>query len=128
MPINGKKTFEVGSENKELKHEGHKVHEVKPLGARTLVRNVRQTEGCAPLFGKVFMICLICRQAEIIAGLTSITFEREEFRLLIRFVPAQICPNCQEALVDEEVAIRLLSIAEDAIHEGIIEDIRDYSK
>ena len=74
------------------------------------------------------MNCLICRQAEIIDGFTSITFEREEFRLLIHNVPAQICPNCGEAIVDEDVATRLLSKAEAAIHEGIFEDIRDYNK
>ena len=74
------------------------------------------------------MNCLICRQAEIVHGFTSITFEREEFRLLIHHVPAQICPNCGEAIVDEDVAVRLLSIAENAIHEGMFEDIREYSK
>jgi YgiT-type zinc finger domain-containing protein len=74
------------------------------------------------------MNCLICRQAEIVHGFTSITFEREEFRLLIRNVPAQICRNCGESIVDEDVALRLLSIAEDAIHEGIMEDTREYSK
>jgi YgiT-type zinc finger domain-containing protein len=75
---------------------------------------------------KVFMICLICRQAELVDGFTSIPFEREEFRLLINHVPAHVCPNCGEAVVDEDVAIRLLSVAEDVVNEGIIEDIRDY--
>jgi YgiT-type zinc finger domain-containing protein len=74
------------------------------------------------------MNCLICRQAEIVDGFTSITFEREEFRLLIYNVPAHICPKCGEAIVDEDVAIRLLSEAEDVIIEGIIEDIREYGK
>jgi YgiT-type zinc finger domain-containing protein len=74
------------------------------------------------------MNCLICRQAGIVNGFTSITFEREEFRLLIRNVPAQICPSCREAIVDEDTAIRLLGIAEDAINEGILEDIRDYGR
>ena len=73
------------------------------------------------------MNCLICREAKIMDGFTSITFEREEFRVLIHHVPAQICPNCGESVVDEETAIRLLSIAEDSIHEGIFEDIREYS-
>jgi YgiT-type zinc finger domain-containing protein len=76
---------------------------------------------------KVFlMICLICRQAELVDGFTSIPFEREEFRLLINHVPAHICPGCGEAIVDEDVAIHLLSMAEEIINEGIIEDIRDY--
>ena len=72
------------------------------------------------------MNCLICRQAEIVSGFTSIAFEREEFRLLIRNVPAHICPICGEAIVDEDVAIRLLSEAEDVSRQGIFEGIRDY--
>lgn len=74
------------------------------------------------------MNCLICRQAEIVGGFTSITFEREEFRLLINNVPAHICPNCGEAIVDENVAIRLLREAEDISRQGIIEGIRDYGE
>ena len=74
------------------------------------------------------MNCLICRQAEIVDGFTSITFEREEFRLLINCVPAHICPSCGEAVVDEDVAIRLLSETEDVVNEGIFEGVRDYGK
>jgi YgiT-type zinc finger domain-containing protein len=74
------------------------------------------------------MICLICRQAEIVEGYTSIAFEREEFRLLVNRVPAHICPKCGEAIVDEAVAIQLIGQAGDVINEGIIEDIREYGK
>lgn len=74
------------------------------------------------------MKCLICRQAEIVDGFTSIAFEREEFRLLINNVPAHICPSCGEAIVDEDVAMCLLNEAEDVIHEGIFEDVREYGK
>jgi len=72
------------------------------------------------------MKCLICRQAEIVDGLTSITFERDEFRLVINNVPAQICPACGEAIMNEDVANRLLNKAEEAALEGILEDIRNY--
>ena len=67
------------------------------------------------------MNCLICRQAEIVQGVTSIAFEREEFRLLIHDVPAQVCPNCGEAIVTEEVAMLLLGKAEESIAQGIME-------
>ena len=72
------------------------------------------------------MICIICRQAELIDGITSIPFERDEFRLLIKNVPAQVCPNCGEAIVDEDVAMQLIGKAQDAHAEGLIEDIREY--
>ena len=72
------------------------------------------------------MICLICRQTEIVDGFTSITFERGEFRLLINHVPAYICPRCGEAIVDEDVAIQLISEAEDSFAQGMREDVREY--
>ena len=72
------------------------------------------------------MICIICRQAELIDGFTSIPFERDEFRLLIKNVPAHVCPNCKEVIVDEDVATQLIRKAQDAHAEGLIEDIREY--
>ena len=72
------------------------------------------------------MICLICRQAEIVDGFTSITLEREEFRLLVNHVPAHICPKCGEAIVDEDVAVQLISKAEDSFEQGVREDVREY--
>ena len=72
------------------------------------------------------MICLICRKAEIVDGFTSVIFERDEFRFLINHVPAQICPQCGEAVVGEDVAIRLLSEAKDSFEQGEREDVREY--
>jgi len=72
------------------------------------------------------MICLICRQAEIIDGFTSITLEREEFRLLVNHVPAHVCPQCGEAIVDEDVAIQLIGDAEDSFAQGLPEDVLEY--
>jgi len=72
------------------------------------------------------MICLICRQSELVDGFTSVMLEREEFRLLINRVPAHICPSCGEAIVDEDVAIQLLSEAEDSFEQGMREDVREY--
>jgi YgiT-type zinc finger domain-containing protein len=72
------------------------------------------------------MICLICRQAELIYGSTSISFERDEFRLLMRNVPAQVCPNCGEAVVDEDVAAELLKKTENIFEQGLQDEVRDY--
>ena len=72
------------------------------------------------------MNCIICRQAEFINSFTSITFERDEFKLVINNIPAQVCPNCGEAIVDEDTATRLLRMAEDVVNEGLFEDVREY--
>jgi YgiT-type zinc finger domain-containing protein len=72
------------------------------------------------------MNCLICRQAEIVDGLTSVSFERDEMKLLVNNVPARVCPSCGDAIVDEDVAVRLLEGAEQRVRAGIMEDTVEY--
>ena len=59
------------------------------------------------------MICLICRQAELVNGFTSVTLERDEIKLTAKNVPAFICPSCGDACVSEDVAVWLLSVQSD---------------
>jgi YgiT-type zinc finger domain-containing protein len=72
------------------------------------------------------MDCLICRQAKLIDGLTSILFERGELKLMVKQVPARICPSCGDAYVAEDVAVRLLRGAEEISTAGTMEDVRQY--
>lgn len=74
------------------------------------------------------MICLICRQAETVDGLTSVTFERGEMKLKVNNVPAHVCPSCGEAYVDENVAVQLLQDADEISKSGINNAIREYHK
>ena len=74
------------------------------------------------------MICLICRRAKTIDGLTSVNFERGEMRLVVNNVPARVCPSCEEAYVDEEVAMQLLQDAEKMSKVGMMEGVIEYSK
>jgi YgiT-type zinc finger domain-containing protein len=74
------------------------------------------------------MICLICRQADVIFGLTSVIFERGEIRLVIDKVPASVCPSCGEAYVDEDVAAQLLRDADEMSAAGIMDDVMEYNK
>jgi len=72
------------------------------------------------------MICLICRQAETIDGLTLVNFERGEMRLVVNNVPARVCPSCGEAYVDEQVAAQLLREAEKMSRAGKSDDVIEY--
>ena len=72
------------------------------------------------------MICLICRQAETVDGLTSVSFERDEMRLVVKDVPARVCPGCGEAYVEEDVAVRLLQEAEEVSNIGVTDDAIEY--
>ena len=69
---------------------------------------------------------VVCKQAETRPGRTTVTLERNGVTLVIKSVPADVCPNCGEEYVNEEVARKLLAKAEEAIRSGVHVDIRDY--
>ena len=73
------------------------------------------------------MICLVCRKAQLLDGLISINFERDEFKAVINLVPAQVCPSCGEAYLAEDVTEEVLLQAEKLSHEGMLEIAQDYA-
>jgi YgiT-type zinc finger domain-containing protein len=73
------------------------------------------------------MICLICRQAHIVHGFTSIHFERDEFRAVVHHVPAQVCPACGEAFLSEPVTAEVLQQVEQVFLQGEIESVQDFA-
>lgn len=72
------------------------------------------------------MICLICRKAETTDGLTVVIFERDEFRLSVKGVPARLCPSCGEAYLEEATADQLLSLARQSFQDGSLETEREF--
>jgi YgiT-type zinc finger domain-containing protein len=74
------------------------------------------------------VICLICRQAELVNAFNSVTFERDEMRLVVNHVPARICPSCREAYVDEDVAVQLLRDAERISASGEMDGVIEYNE
>lgn len=74
------------------------------------------------------MVCLICGQTEIVGGLTSVKFERGEFRLIVNNVPAHGCASCGEAYVEDEIAEKLLRDAEEMFQTGLREHVMEYAE
>ena len=72
------------------------------------------------------MICLICRQAETTDALVSVVLARGEIKIVIEHVPAHVCPNCGEAYVEQDVAIRLLQGAEAKSVVGKLDSVEEY--
>ena len=72
------------------------------------------------------MKCVVCKQAETHPGKATVTLERDGVTLVIKGVPARICPNCGEEYVDQEIAGKLLQAAEEAAGAGVQVDIREY--
>ncbi|MBI4332026.1 MAG: type II toxin-antitoxin system MqsA family antitoxin [Chloroflexi bacterium] len=72
------------------------------------------------------MKSVICRQAETVPGKATVTLERDGITLVVKGVPAMVCPNCGEEYLDEETTARLLREAEEAARAGVQVDIREY--
>jgi YgiT-type zinc finger domain-containing protein len=72
------------------------------------------------------MKCVICREAETIPGRATLTLERDGLTLVVKQVPARVCPNCGEEYVDEDVAERILGGAEGLARIGTQVEIRQY--
>ena len=64
------------------------------------------------------MKCLICKQGETHAGLTVVTLQRDDRTLVIKGVPAEICDNCGEYYLSDEIAKRLYQQAEESLEHG----------
>jgi YgiT-type zinc finger domain-containing protein len=72
------------------------------------------------------MKCVVCKQAETRPGTTTVTLERGGLTLVVKNVPARVCPNCGEAYVDEQAAAQVLRTAEQMARSGTQVDIRQY--
>lgn len=60
------------------------------------------------------MKCIVCHNGETQPGTTSVTFHRDGQTVVVNEVPADVCENCGEAYVAEDVTAQLLEIAADA--------------
>jgi YgiT-type zinc finger domain-containing protein len=72
------------------------------------------------------MKCVICRQADVEPGHTTVTLERGGLTLVVKGVPALVCPNCGEAYLDETITAQLLNDAEAMVEAGALVDVRQY--
>ncbi len=73
-----------------------------------------------------FMKCVICKKGSTKPGTTTVTFERGCLTMVVKCVPAQVCPNCGEAYISELVTAELLKDAEERAKTGAQVEIRQY--
>jgi len=60
------------------------------------------------------MKCVICKTGETRAGTATVTLHRGETTLIVKDTPAEVCQNCGEYYLNEEVARKLYEQAGDA--------------
>ena len=73
------------------------------------------------------MNCVICKHGETQPGFTVVTLQRRGNTLVIKDVPAEICENCGEYYLSDEVANRLYEQAEHSLRHGAEVEIGHYA-
>ena len=60
------------------------------------------------------MKCIVCHHGETQPGTTTVTFHRDGQTVVVNEVPADVCENCGEAYVLDDVTEKVLEIAAEA--------------
>lgn len=64
------------------------------------------------------MQCVICKQGETRLGTATVTLERGTTTVVVKHVPADVCENCGEYYLSEQMTDRVLAMAETAVAQG----------
>lgn len=73
------------------------------------------------------MRCPICRHGGTQPGAVTVTLQRGEATIIVKGVPAEVCEDCGEYCLAEEVARRVLELAEEAVGRGVEVGILRYA-
>ncbi len=72
------------------------------------------------------MNCETCKNGGTHPGKTTITVDQNDLILVIRNIPAEVCDNCGEAYMDEDVAQRVYELAQETAKSGFAVGVRNY--
>lgn len=73
------------------------------------------------------MICPICKHGNITQGFTTLTFEKENAIIVVKKVPADICDNCGEAFVLQDIARKIFTLVETEVKKGIEIEVLNFA-
>ena len=73
------------------------------------------------------MKCVICKVGETHNGFANVTLEREKSIIIIKQVPAEICNNCGEYYLNEEITESLLKKAEVVVQSKVELEVIQYA-
>jgi YgiT-type zinc finger domain-containing protein len=64
------------------------------------------------------MKCVICKTGEVTDGRATVTLQRGETTVVIKNVPAQVCDQCGEYYLSQEMTGKVMAMAEEAVSKG----------
>ena len=73
------------------------------------------------------MKCVICKQGQTDKGFTTVTLERGHTKVVIKDVPAEVCENCGEYYLSEDVTGKVQNLAEQAFKNGVEIEVLRYA-
>ncbi len=73
------------------------------------------------------MKCTICKIGETEVGHATVTLERGNTTVVIKNVPADVCTNCGEYYLSEEITKKVMKIAEEAASRGVQVEVVNYA-
>jgi len=65
------------------------------------------------------MNCTICRQSQTRPGKATVVLDRGQTTVVIKDVPADICENCSEYYLTEELTEKVMVMAEEAVQNNV---------
>ena len=65
------------------------------------------------------MKCTICMRGETQPGTATVVLERGQTTVVIKDVPADICENCSEYYLTEELTEKVMVMAEEAVQNNV---------
>ena len=64
------------------------------------------------------MNCVLCKHGQTHPGRTTVTLQRGETTVILKGVPAEICENCGEYYLSDDMTGQVLERAEAAVKSG----------
>jgi YgiT-type zinc finger domain-containing protein len=73
------------------------------------------------------MNCIVCHHGQTRPGTTTVTFHRDGQTVVVNEVPAEVCENCGEAYVADDITEQVLEIAAEARRAQAQVLVRDFA-
>ena len=73
------------------------------------------------------MKCFFCKVGNTKPGFVTVTMQRGNSTIIFKGVPAEVCENCGEYFLSEEITEKLLDRAEEAVTKGAEVEIIKYA-
>ena len=71
----------------------------------------------------IAIYCTICKQGETQQGKATVVLERGHTTVVIKDVPADICENCGEYYLTEELTEKVMAMAEEVVQNNVAVEV-----